>query len=50
MSELAACAASAVDPGDAIRVVLEGREICIARTDDGAVHAIDDLCTTATRG
>ena len=45
MTELAACSADAVAPGEAIRVVLDGREICIARTDDGAVHAIDDLCT-----
>ncbi|GAA2014981.1 non-heme iron oxygenase ferredoxin subunit [Brevibacterium samyangense] len=44
MSTLA-CAADAVGPGEAIRVVIDDREVCIARTEDGTVHAIDDLCT-----
>ncbi|GAA4285484.1 non-heme iron oxygenase ferredoxin subunit [Brevibacterium daeguense] len=42
---LEACSSTAVAPGEAIRVVLDKREVCIARTEDGTVHAIDDLCT-----
>lgn len=45
MSLREACRADAVAPGAALRVVIDEREICIARTEDGAVHAIDDLCT-----
>ncbi|MFL0576913.1 non-heme iron oxygenase ferredoxin subunit [Brevibacterium luteolum] len=45
MSLHEACKASAVPAGEALRVVIDEREICIARTEDGTVHAIDDLCT-----
>ncbi|WP_029089156.1 Rieske (2Fe-2S) protein [Brevibacterium album] len=35
----------ALAPGQAVRLVVADREVCVARTADGAVHAIDDLCT-----
>ncbi|MYM19154.1 Rieske 2Fe-2S domain-containing protein [Brevibacterium sp. 5221] len=42
---LAACASADVPAGSALRVVLEGVEVCVARADDGTVHAVNDLCT-----
>lgn len=34
-----------VTPGSAIRVKVDGVEVCVARTATGELHAIDDLCT-----
>ena len=31
--------------GTAVRVVIDDVEVCIARTEDGAVHAVNDVCT-----
>ena len=45
MTLLAACQSADLKPGTALRVVLDGVEVCLARTDDGAVHAVNDLCT-----
>lgn len=36
---------SDVTPGSAIRVKIDGVEVCVARTETGELHAIDDLCT-----
>lgn len=38
---------SDVAPGSAIRVVVDGVEVCLARAEDGTIHAIDDICTHA---
>ncbi|WP_278189623.1 non-heme iron oxygenase ferredoxin subunit [Brevibacterium sp. ZH18] len=38
-------AASEVAAGATMRIEVENFEICIARDSDGAIHAIDDLCT-----
>lgn len=38
---------SDVAPGSAIRVVVDGIEVCLARAEDGTIHAIDDICTHA---
>ncbi|WP_349827904.1 Rieske (2Fe-2S) protein [Brevibacterium litoralis] len=45
MTQYRACAATEVPAGTAIRVVLGDREVCVARTEDGVVRAVDDLCT-----
>ncbi|GAA2091407.1 MULTISPECIES: non-heme iron oxygenase ferredoxin subunit [Brevibacterium] len=37
--------ADALAPGTAVRVMVADREVCVARTEDGQVHAVDDLCT-----
>lgn len=34
-----------VAPGAAIRVVVGDTEVCLARTEEGSLHAIDDVCT-----
>lgn len=38
-------AASDLAPGSAVRVLVEDREVCLVRTAEGQVHAIDDICT-----
>ncbi|GAA4507245.1 non-heme iron oxygenase ferredoxin subunit [Brevibacterium yomogidense] len=45
MSMVPVLPAADLAPGAAVRVMVEDREVCIARTEDGVVHAIDDLCT-----
>ncbi len=32
-------------PGSTLLVEVEGRRICLARTHDGDVYAVDDTCT-----
>lgn len=31
--------------GSAVRVVIDDVEVCVARAEDGSVHAVNDLCT-----
>ena len=38
-------ASADLTPGTAVRVVVADREVCVVRTEDGSVHAIDDICT-----
>lgn len=45
MSLVPVLPASDLAPGSAVRVIVEDREVCVARTEDGIVHAIDDVCT-----
>ena len=45
MTMVPVLAAADLPPGSAVRVVVSDREVCIARTEDGTVHAIDDICT-----
>jgi 3-phenylpropionate/trans-cinnamate dioxygenase ferredoxin subunit len=42
-----ACALAELAVDRPHRVVLDGRAVCLVRTGDGAVHAIDDTCTHA---
>jgi 3-phenylpropionate/trans-cinnamate dioxygenase ferredoxin subunit len=41
------CALDDLKPGTARQADIDGRLICVARTDAGVVHAIDDTCTHA---
>ena len=40
-------ASADLTPGTAVRVVVADREVCVVRTEDGSVHAVDDICTPA---
>ena len=35
------------ETGSARQVVVEGHAVCLVRSQDGSVHAIDDTCTHA---
>jgi len=39
------CPVEDIRPGKAIRVLIDGHPIAIARTKDGSVKAIDDKCS-----
>jgi 3-phenylpropionate/trans-cinnamate dioxygenase ferredoxin subunit len=41
------CALDDLKPGTARQADIDGRLVCIARTQDGTVHAVDDTCTHA---
>ncbi|RAE64579.1 non-heme iron oxygenase ferredoxin subunit [Burkholderia multivorans] len=45
MSMIDVAATADVAAGEAVRVDVVGREICLARDSAGVIHAIDDLCT-----
>jgi 3-phenylpropionate/trans-cinnamate dioxygenase ferredoxin subunit len=49
MSAQEACLLSDLEPGTAMRVELEGPdgpvEVAVVRTDEGAVHAVSDICS-----
>lgn len=45
MTEVRVLDSDALPAGQARRVVHGMREICVVRTDDGVVRAVDDLCT-----
>ena len=42
-----ACALADLPPGSALHVDLRGEPIAVVRTDDGAVYAIQDVCSHA---
>ena len=47
MSPEFAAKLSAIEPGSAVKVVLQGVPVAVVRCADGSVHAVGDTCTHA---
>ena len=45
MTEKLVAQSAQIAPGAALKVTVDGIDVCLARTDDGEIHAVDDLCT-----